>query len=228
MCIFSDQTIASETIIAVGYNHIAYQNKIEAPEETCMIMPVPGDEVTFGQLPAGALESLAKQWMEATNWHPVVYRGMKEALGVQQVGQYEVLVTDNPRLMLQAWGKPIYSWLDEVEKRYAGWSFVLVNMKPGTNIANQPWFVKFQPFQDKFLFAPMLDVHGDEPLTKETERNHLVLVQALNSDTFTYEGEVPEWQGNWDAFEWGYKSGVRTWNGDLRSKNPTTMGVWRY
>ena len=229
MCIFSKEAQALETIIASGYNHIAYQNKVSIKEDTVMLMPVPGKNVKFLKLEAEALDSLAKQWIDATDWKPNLMSRSTPGPSYtsEVVGQYTVHYTETPRRALEELEQPVYDWMSLIETRYQGWSFVLVEMKAGQSISNQPWFVNFDPLYEDYLFAPMFDVHGDEEIEEHVFRNHLILVQSKISDTFSYSGGVEEWGGDWDGFEFGYKTGGRTFNGDIASKSPTMMGFWK-
>lgn len=226
MCIFSEETIAKETIIAAGYNHIAYQNKVEMDRDSVMIMPVPGTDVKFLQLPDGALDDLADQWKAATDWVEVVTRGAGHDKS-EVVGQYTIHYTDYPRLKLIDLGQPVYRWMDEIESRYDGWSFVLIEMKKGQSIKNQPWFVTFTPIKDDYIFVPMYDVHGNDEPDHKVYRNHLVLVNTPISDGFLYDGPVDAWKGGWDGFDIGYKSPKISTNGDLHSTSKVTIGYWK-
>lgn len=227
MCIFSQETIAKKTIIAAGVGHFSYQNKIVAEKDTVMIVPVPGWDLKFWQAEAGSLESLLSLY--EAKYPPKSYRGGLKSIEIEQVGQYTIYYTPYGEVAstLTELEQPIYPWLGEMLSRYKGWNFLLVKMSAGDNMANQPFFVTYTPFWDNIVYAPMMDVHGDEPIRPSAERNHAVFIQGdAGKNTIEYNGPIEEWKGTWTGFKFGYDSnGHWMENGDAVVKNGDAV-IW--
>lgn len=228
MCIFSKETLAKKTIIAFGEGFFSYQNSIEAQETTTMIVPVPGHNVQFWQMEAGLLDSMLTDIRDQLGLE--IERARSAGIErTEEIGQYKIDYVNPGELIdaLKSLDQPIQPWVPFMMTRYDGWNFLLVTMQAGDNIANQPFYVSYDPIWPGMSYAPMFDVHGNEPIKDRVMRQHAVLVKTQYGDA-TYNGPVEEWHGKWDCWLIGYDIPKYAYNYDIINlDSPNPAFLWR-
>jgi hypothetical protein len=260
MCIFNKDVAVDSTKVLAGVLELdeagnatparvlGYSNKVTATEDAVMIIALPAYAHTVEMYDTRAykdfLEDMAVQVMEIENrrMRGVVSKGF--SLGMTTVGQYEVAVVDSDELFpaLEQLGQPIPSWGPELFGRYAKWSFLLVLIKAGDSVDNQPFLVTYEQradISDSGVYFPLMDVHGDEPIQETAVRNHVVMLghpkfKTPNRENPHFVAEtpgIPDFLKNlvFAGFSLGVPRGTQAANGDIwTTLHPTLEDPYYY
>lgn len=192
MCIFTKETITSNTIILTGpatdtTHFIAYQNKVITLEagKTIMMLPIPTksniklhDTREFG----GFLSDIG-----SLIYSHQQFRGMGgNSKGFERVGSYQfktVKPEDVKREITEIhtdWYDNIPRWVDGFLAKYDGWNWLFCIVDEGTDMTSEPILMEYEPLVYHKYFIPMMDVHGDEPLSNMVKYDHIIGISHPN------------------------------------------------
>jgi hypothetical protein len=183
MCIFNADVVVGATkvmsaILRGSWRAVGYSNNVSSKRDAIMIIPIPGTDITMHDTTPYStfLDDMAMRIaLEAAKGS----RGGVSFDDMKTVGQYRVTVVSLedliPSLVNMRQGVP--SWAYDLFDAYNGWNFLLVHIKAGQKISNQPFLVTYSQTigHDQYYF-PFMDVHGDENIDREVQRNHILIM----------------------------------------------------